>query len=86
MRFRANKTKSMNMNKFADGQEVVWGPSDALQRLYGDGRFDAPAARRLLRALATSPGANEGFGEQVGRWVSAGLRLRTLTLLLEKAG
>lgn len=69
----------------SDGSVVTWGAESEPQRLYADGAFDAPAARRLLRALATSPKGSSGYPEQIGRWVSAGLRLRTLRLLLEKS-
>ncbi|MCA9566967.1 MAG: hypothetical protein KC656_03955 [Myxococcales bacterium] len=68
----------------SDGHEVVWGAAAEPQRLFDGEGFDAPAARRLLRALATSPTAAQGYPEQIGRWVSSGLRLRTLGLLLEK--
>lgn len=69
----------------SDGSMVTWGADAEPQRLFADGTFDAPAARRLLRALATSPQGATGYPEQIGRWVSAGLRLRTLRLLLEKS-
>jgi hypothetical protein len=69
----------------SNGQNVQWGSAAEQAVLYDGTTFDAPAARRLLRALATSP-STEGHAEAMGRWVSAGLRIRTLRLLLEKSG
>lgn len=69
-----------------DGETIVWGPVDQLATVWDGVGFDAPGARRLLRALATSPSAGAGYPDHVGRWVSSGLRLRTLRLLLEKTG
>jgi hypothetical protein len=69
----------------SDGTCVYWGPEAEPALLYDGTAFDAPVARRLLRALATAPAGGEpGFPEAMGRWVSAGLRIRTLRLLLAK--
>lgn len=68
----------------SDGHQVRWGPVAEFAVLFDGTGFDAPTARRLLRALATAPAAEPGFPDAMGRWVSAGLRLRTLRLLLEK--
>ncbi|MCB9677288.1 MAG: hypothetical protein H6737_19370 [Alphaproteobacteria bacterium] len=74
----------------SDGETVTWGAGAAVP-LFADGDFDAPEARRFLRACATSPTRPEGADgdpavtDALGRWVSAGLKLRTVRLLLEKA-
>lgn len=69
----------------SDGRSVRWGV-DRETRIFGDLEFDAPAARRFLRACAAAPSQNAApFTESMGRWVAAGLRLRTLRLLLEKS-
>lgn len=70
----------------SDGHYVRWGPVANTSVLFDGTGFDAPTARRLLRALATAPATDPGFPEAMGRWISAGLRLRTLRLLLEKTG
>jgi hypothetical protein len=76
----------------SDGTTVRWGPTDTDgDVLYGTEGFDAPTARRFLRACATAPARPEGTGdpgttEQINRWVSAGLRLRTMRMLLDRAG
>lgn len=74
---------------------VRWGPSDAEGEIVWDASgFRAATARRLLRALAAAPvgasvqrdtGGSPAYTEAIGRWVSAGLRLRTVRLLLEKS-
>lgn len=73
---------------------VRWGPTDADGEIVWDASgFRAAVARRLLRALASAPvgvsvqretGGSPAYTEAIGRWVSAGLRLRTVRLLLEK--
>jgi hypothetical protein len=75
---------------------IAWGPIDAPEIVYAPGSgVDAPLARRLLRARAASPpnrvldqrvGGDPEFTEAACRWVSSELRLRTVRLLLEKAG
>ena len=75
----------------SDGTTIRWGPTDeAGDVLFGEDGFDAPMARRFLRACATAPARPEGSGdpvvtEHINRWVSAGLRLRTLKMLLDRA-
>lgn len=77
-----------------DEDTVAFGPVDALEPVWSnDDGFDAVRARRLLRAQAAAPpnprlsrevGGNDAFGDAIGRWVAAGLRLRTLRLLLAR--
>jgi len=67
--------------------KVQWG-AEPLQILFADGRFQAPLARRFLRACATAPALSnqdQQMTDSIGRWVSAGLKLRTVRLLLEKS-
>ncbi|MEZ4317512.1 MAG: hypothetical protein R3F61_08405 [Myxococcota bacterium] len=73
----------------SDGHTVRWG-SDTLTVLFTDRAFDAADARRFLRACATAPtrpdtGGDPAVTDALGRWVSAGLKLRTVRLLLERA-
>lgn len=76
----------------SDEQSVAFGPPHDMATIWtaADG-FDAALARRLLRAQAAAPpnprlskqvGGDAAFGDAIGRWVAAGLRLRTLQLLL----
>lgn len=79
----------------SDEHGIRWGPEGALATLWSptDG-FDAVSARRMLRARAAAPpnplldariDGDPAATEQIGRWVAASLRLRTLILLLQKA-
>ena len=65
------------------GMEPVWTTTEG---------FDPRQARRLLRAQAAAPpnprlsrdlGGDAAFGDAIGRWVAAGMRLRTLRMLLD---
>ncbi len=65
-------------------QGVWWGPEGAAAPVWTPSAgFDAAHARRFLRARAAA-GATEDSAA-VGRWVAAGLKLRTIRLLLERA-
>ncbi len=70
---------------WSDGTRVGWGRPDQPQVVFDGEAFDAPAARRLLRALAIAPITSDSFCDPIGRWVAAGLRLRTYALLLERS-
>ena len=72
---------------------VLWGPEGATEVVADGDGVRAAVARRMLRAHAASPsnaalqGRVGGDGERVDaicRWLSAGLKLRTVRLLLEK--
>lgn len=67
-----------------DEPEVVWDPVEG---------FRPPLVRRLLRARASSPpnpsldarvGGDPALTEAVCRWAAAGLKLRTVRMLLER--
>ncbi len=73
----------------SDGRIIRWGAATVDDVIYTEAGFDAPLARRFLRACATAPARPEGAGdpattERINRWVSAGLRLRTLRMLLDR--
>lgn len=70
----------------SDGITVRWGHDAEAAILYDRGVFKAPIARRLLRACVAAPTGGAPFTEAIGRWVGAGLRLRTVHMLLEKTG
>ena len=79
----------------SDEDEVSFGLPHAMQPVWTrDDGFDARHARRLLRAQAAAPpnprlsrdlGGDAAFGDAIGRWVAAGMRLRTLRMLLKQA-
>jgi hypothetical protein len=98
-RGRAAAGVDMNGDVFAvasDESTVTFGPPhDPAPVWSADEGFDAALARRLLRMQAAAPpnprlsrdlGGDAAFGDVIGRWVAAGLRLRTLTLLLKAQG
>jgi hypothetical protein len=74
---------------------VVWGQVGGDVEVVYDaiGGFRPPVARRLLRVHATSP-PNATLDERIEgdpratdaicRWVAAGLRLRTVSLLIDR--
>ena len=73
---------------------IWWGPLGSMVPVWtpSDG-FDAPEARRLLRARAAAPPSprlqdevegDADFTDAVGRWVAAGLKARTIRMLLER--
>jgi len=80
--------------QWTDGS-LTWGPKDDPVRVWSpEEGFDAVIARRLLRARAAAPpserlqeevGGSAAYTQAAGRWISSGLRLRTLRLLLHKA-
>ena len=71
-----------------------WGPLGSMIPVWTTASgFDAPEARRLLRARAAAPPTDrlqrevEGdaaFTDAAGRWVAAGLKARTIRMLLER--
>ncbi len=74
---------------------IWWGIAEDLAAVYTPAKgFDAPVARRLLRARASAP-PNPALDRQVDgrpetveplcRWIAAALRLRTMRMLLERA-
>lgn len=80
------------------GVEVWWGPEGPNApppvRIHGADGFDPPVARRLLRSRAVTPDiarlqarvqGDLDYVEAIGRWIAAGLKLRTVRLLLERA-
>lgn len=76
----------------SDATGVRFGPVGEEEPFYTD-VFEAPAARRFLRACAGAPisaalhdelATDPAFTDALGRWVAAGLKLRTVRLLLEK--
>lgn len=76
----------------SDDQGLRFGPVGEEQPFYTDA-FEAPAARRFLRACLSAPTNDDlhqqlqtdpAFTDAIGRWVAAGLKLRTVRLLLEK--
>jgi hypothetical protein len=72
-----------------------WGPAASLEAVWTrEEGFDPQLGRRLLRAWAAVPpsprlqvevGGSADWVEGITRWVAAGLKLRTLRLLLERA-
>jgi hypothetical protein len=78
----------------SDEETVQFGPEHAMARVYSlDEGLDAPLARRVLRTQAAAPpnphlskqiGGDAAFNDAIGRWLAASLRLRTLSMLLEK--
>jgi len=80
----------------SDEGEVTFGPPHGTEPVWTRGEgFRARPARRLLRAQAAAPpnprlsrdlGGDAAFGDAIGRWVAAGMRLRTLAMLLDAQG
>jgi hypothetical protein len=78
----------------ADKLGIRWGPERAVEVVFDwEGGFRPPVARRLLRARAVSPpnpsldarvGGNASSTDAICRWIAAGLRLRTVQMLLER--
>lgn len=67
-------------------QGLWWGPQGAMVPLWtrADG-FDAPEARRMLRARASASARRaDPYTVAAGRWVATALQARTLRLLLTK--
>lgn len=75
--------------------EVRWGPEDDLAPIRAaDGEIRVREARRLLRTRAASPpnprldervGGSAGYADDLCRWLTAAVQLRTIRLLLEAA-
>ena len=71
-----------------------WGPTGSPEQVWSQAQgFNARLARRVLRARAAAPpnprldheiSGDARFTESACRWIAAGLRLRTIGLLLEK--
>jgi hypothetical protein len=78
----------------ADKLGIRWGPERGVEIVFDwEGGFRPPTARRLLRARAISPpnpsldarvGGDAAATDAICRWVAAGLRLRTVQMLLER--
>lgn len=76
----------------SNSDAVLWGPPGALEPLWtAHTGFAPPVARQFLRARARSPsnprlhrevGGQAEVTQAVGRWVAAGLKLRTLRILV----
>jgi hypothetical protein len=73
---------------------VRWGADRDAEIVFDDASgFRPPVARRLLRARAVSPpnatldarvGGDPAMTDAICRWVAAGLKLRTVQLLLDR--
>lgn len=78
----------------ASPRAVTWGPLESPELLWDPVEgFRPPLVRRLLRARASSPpnaslnarvGGDAATTEAVCRWAAAGLKLRTVQLLLDR--